>query len=158
MEPFQKIAYLDCFSGISGDMFLGALLHAGLDRELLLKELARLDGVDFRLTVSDELRGGIGCRQISVSSPSNQQFRHLGNILTLLDRSRLAPEIIHRAKQVFTRLAEAEARVHQVALEKIHFHEVGAVDTIVDIVGALIGLHHLNISRIVCSPCPWATA
>lgn len=154
MESFQKTAYLDCFSGISGDMFLGALLHAGLDRELLLQELDRLDGVDFQLTVSDELRGGIGCKQVSVSSPSSQQFRHLGSILTLLEKSRLAPEIIRRAKQVFTRLAEAEAGVHNVALEKIHFHEVGAVDTIVDIVGALIGLHHLNINKLVCSPLP----
>ncbi|MBU1233459.1 MAG: nickel pincer cofactor biosynthesis protein LarC [Proteobacteria bacterium] len=154
MGPFQKIAYLDCFSGISGDMFLGALLHAGLDQKLLLQELGQLDGVDFQLSVSDGLRSGIGCKQVTVSSPSNQQFRHLGNILTLLDKSRLDPKIIHRAKKIFTRLAEAEANVHNTAVEKIHFHEVGAVDTIVDIVGALIGLHHLNISRLVCSPLP----
>ncbi|MBU0945673.1 MAG: nickel pincer cofactor biosynthesis protein LarC [Proteobacteria bacterium] len=154
MNPFAKIAYLDCFSGISGDMFLGALLHAGLDLELLEKELARLEGVDFLLTVSNELRCGIGCKQVTITSPSDQQFRHLDDILTLLDRSRLAPEIIHRARQVFTLLAEAEAKIHNVALQKIHFHEVGAVDTIVDIVGTLIGLHHLGISKLVCSPLP----
>ncbi len=150
----KTIAYLDCFSGVSGDMFLGALLHAGLDQKVLLKELHRLDGVDFQLTVSNELRCGISCQHVTISSPSKQQFRHLGDILSLLDKSRLAPEIIHRAGQIFTRLAEAEAKVHNVALEKIHFHEVGAVDTIVDIVGTLIGLHHLGIGKLVCSPLP----
>jgi pyridinium-3,5-bisthiocarboxylic acid mononucleotide nickel chelatase len=154
MNLFPKIAYLDCFSGVSGDMFLGALLHAGLDLELLQKDLARLEGVDFLLTASNELRCEIGCKQVTVTSPSNQQFRHLGDILTLLDRSSLAPEIVHKARLVFTRLAEAEAKVHNVSLKEIHFHEVGAVDTIVDIVGTLIGLHHLGIGKLVCSPLP----
>ena len=154
MNPLPMIAYLDCFSGVSGDMFLGALLHAGLDRKLLLEELDQLEGVDFQLNVNDELRCGIGCKKVVVSSPSKQQFRHLGDILTLLDRSRLAPEIIHRAGKIFTRLAEAEAKVHNMSVEKIHFHEVGAVDTIVDIVGTLIGLHHLGIGKLICSPLP----
>ncbi len=135
-------------------MFLGALLHAGLDQELLLGELSRLDGVDFKLTANRELRCGISCQQVTITSPSRQQFRHLKDILTLLETSRLAPEIVDRAGKVFTRLAEAEAKVHDVALEKIHFHEVGAVDTIVDIVGVLIGLHHLGVEQLICSPLP----
>ncbi len=135
-------------------MFLGSLLHAGLDQALLLEELSRLDGIDFELTAARELRAGISCRQVTITSPSNQQFRHLEQILTLLDKSRLAPTIVDRAGKVFTRLAEAEAKVHDVELEKIHFHEVGAVDTIVDIVGVLIGLHHLGVEQLICSPLP----
>ncbi len=135
-------------------MFMGALLHAGLEQELLLGELNRLDGVDFKLTATRELRCGISCRQVTITSPSRQQFRHLKDILTLLETSRLAPAIVNRAGKVFTRLAEAEAKVHDVELEKIHFHEVGAVDTIVDIVGVLIGLHHLGVEQLICSPLP----
>lgn len=135
-------------------MLLGALLHAGLEEEILLQELAKIKGVDFQLTVEDQLRSGISCNQVTVHSPSGQQFRHLGNILDLLGESSLSPAIIKKSGEIFTRLAQAEAKVHNVTLEKIHFHEVGAVDTIVDIVGALIGLHQLEIEKIICSPLP----
>lgn len=147
-------AYLDCFSGISGDMLLGALLHAGLEENVLLEELAKIKGVDFQLSVDNQLRSGISCKQVTVHSPSGQEFRHLGNILDLLAESSLSPALINKANKIFTRLAEAEAKVHDVALEKIHFHEVGAVDTIVDIVGALIGLQHFGIEKVICSPLP----
>ncbi len=135
-------------------MLLGALLHAGLEEKILLEELAKIKGVDFQLTVENQLRSGISCKQVTVHSPSGQQFRHLGNILDLLGESSLSAAIIKKSGEIFTRLAQAEAKVHKVALEKIHFHEVGAVDTIVDIVGALIGLQHLEIEKIICSPLP----
>jgi len=153
-NPPSTIAYLDCFSGISGDMLLAALLHAGLPEEQLLDELAHIKGIDFQLNAEAQLRSGIGCKQLSIHSASGQQFRHLENILELLDTSDLPRTIITKASQLFTRLATAEAKVHRVSLEKIHFHEVGAVDTIVDIVGALIGLLHFGIDRVVCSPLP----
>lgn len=135
-------------------MLLGALLHSGLEKKFLLAELAKIKEIDFRLTVEDQLRSGISCKQVRVHSPAGQQFRHLNTILELLSESDLSDTIITKAKKIFTRLAQAEAKVHNVAIEKIHFHEVGAVDTIVDIVGALIGLEHLGIERITCSPLP----
>lgn len=154
MTASVNCAYLDCFSGISGDMLLGALLHAGLEEELLLAELAKIKGIDFKLTVKDQLRSGIGCKQVHVHSPAGQKFRHLDTILELLSKSDLSDTIIEKAKKIFTRLAQAEAKVHNVDIEKIHFHEVGAVDTIVDIVGALIGLEYLRIIKVICSPLP----
>ena len=154
MASLSSIAYLDCFSGISGDMLLGALLDAGLDQETLLAGLSRLNGVDFQLTVSNELDAGIGCKKVTVTSPSGQQLRHLADILDLLKDSKLQPSITDKAGQIFTRLAEAEAKVHNLPLNKVHFHEVGAVDTIVDIVGSLIGLESLGVTRITCSPLP----
>ena len=147
-------AYLDCFSGISGDMLLAAFMHAGLEKEPLLDELSKIKGIDFQLSVEEQLRSGISCKQITVHSPSKQQFRHLGNILDLLEESDLAPEIIKKSSQLFTHLAEAEAKVHQASIDKIHFHEVGAIDTIVDIVGALVGIMHMSIDKLVCSPLP----
>lgn len=154
MNNSFSCAYLDCFSGISGDMLLGALLHAGLKKDTLLEELHKIEGIDFQITVKNLLCSGISCTQVSVNSPSSQTFRHLSDIISILSESNLPQTIIHKAKQIFTRLAQAEANVHNVKLEEIHFHEVGAVDTIVDIVGALIGLHHLGINDLICSPLP----
>ncbi len=148
------IAYLDCFSGISGDMLLGALLNAGLSEEHLLTELAKIGGIDFTLTSTDELRSGIGCKQLRVQSPANQQFRHLCDIINLLEGSTLPSDIIEKSIAIFSRLADAEATVHNIPVDKVHFHEVGAVDTIIDITGSLIGLKELGVEHIICSPLP----
>ncbi len=154
MAPTDTIAYLDCFSGISGDMLLGTCFHAGVPKDFLLSELEKIEGLDFNLQVKTECYSGIACKKVTVSSSSKQQFRHLGNILELLDSSSLKPVIKEKAAKTFTRLAEAEAKVHNTDIDKIHFHEVGAVDTIVDIVGSLIGLDHLGITKTICSPLP----
>lgn len=135
-------------------MLLAAFLHAGLEKDLLLDEFSKLKGIDFQLNTEDQLRSGISCKQVIIHSPSKQQFRHLGNILDLLEKSDLAPVIIKKSSQLFTHLAKAEAKVHQKRIDKIHFHEVGAIDTIVDIVGALVGLTHMGIDKVVCSPLP----
>ncbi len=148
------ILYLDCFSGISGDMLLAALLDSGLDRDILESELAKIKGIDYRLIVEDQLRAGIGCRSVKILSPSDQHHRYLDDILDLLQKSNLETSIVDRSSQLFTRLAEAEAKVHQSSPDKIHFHEVGAIDTIVDIVGSLIALKHLGVNRVLCSPLP----
>lgn len=135
-------------------MLLGAFIHAGLPEELLITELAKIKNLDFSLNVENDLRSGIGCRQLTVHSASKQQFRHLENILELLQKSSLESSIKKQASKIFTRLAEAEANVHNIDIAKIHFHEVGAVDTIVDIVGALIALEYFNITEVHCSPLP----
>ncbi len=135
-------------------MLLGAFLHASLPEDLLVAELTKIPNLDFDLKVTNDIRSGIGCKQLSVHSSSNQQFRHLENILELLQKSTLSTSIQKKAGCIFTRLAEAEANVHNVDIAKIHFHEVGAVDTIVDIVGALIALDYFGITEISCSPLP----
>ncbi len=135
-------------------MFLGALFHAGFSQDLLAAELGKIPGLDFSIDVKQEIRCGIACSSVRVLSPSRQQFRHLGNILDLLQSSSLQPAIKEKAEQIFIRLAEAEAKVHDVDLAKIHFHEVGAVDTIVDVVGTLVGLDFFGINAIHCSPLP----
>lgn len=150
----DRIGYLDCFSGVSGDMLLGALLHAGLDRQLLTKELAKLhlDGLEFLVeTKSDNAISGI---KVTISSDRRQEFRTLPAILHILEISELDQDIINRASDVFRTLARAEAKVHDIPIERVHFHEVGALDTIVDVVGTVIGLHHLGISRLFCSFLP----
>lgn len=154
MSTSVTCCYLDCFSGISGDMLLGAFLHAGLPKDTLLGELSKIPDLDFSLSVENDLRSGIGCKQLSVHSGSKQQFRHLENIIELLQKSTLNTSIQEQATRIFTRLAEAEASVHNVDITKIHFHEVGAVDTIVDTVGALIALEYFGISEVCCSPLP----
>lgn len=135
-------------------MLLAALLDVGLDEDTLLTELGKIEGIDFELRLTSVLRSGISARHLSVQSPSKQQFRGLDEILELLSNSTLAAPITQKAGKIFSDLAKAEATVHNIPLDEIHFHEVGAVDTIVDIVGSLIGFQALGIQDIVCSPLP----
>lgn len=152
--PAARIAYLDCFSGVSGDMLLGALLHAGLDRQLLTEELAKLhlDGLSF--LVEEKSVNTISAVKVTISSDRRQELRTLPAILHLLDQSELDRTIIQRAGEVFEALALAEAKVHGIPVDQVHFHEVGALDTIVDVVGTVIGLQHLGITRLFCSFLP----
>ena len=150
----MRIGYADCFSGISGDMLLGALIHAGLDRGHLAEELSklRLPGLDMQIT--DRTVQSIGCVQVKVNSERRQELRTLSAILALLQDSALDATVIDRASEVFRALAKAEAKVHNIAIEEVHFHEVGALDTIVDVVGTVFGLQQLGIRRLVSSPLP----
>ena len=150
-----NVAYADCFSGISGDMFLAALLDVGLDENLLRQELAKLNIGPFDLTITTTKPAGIKASKVEISALGNQQFRNLETILTLLQASDLDPNIIDQAGSVFKAIACAEAKVHDLPIDAIHFHEIGAIDTIIDVVGVLIGLHALKIERLVCSPLPW---
>jgi len=149
-----RIAYLDCFSGVSGDMLLGALLHAGLDRALLINQLAglKLEGLDFGIEGKNV--NAINSLQVRISSERRQELRTLPAILKILEQSGLDDQVISRSTKVFTALAEAEARIHGIGVDEVHFHEVGALDTIVDIVGVVIGLQQLGIKRLYCSPLP----
>lgn len=150
----QRIAYLDCFSGISGDMFLSALLHLGLDEKHLRTGLDRLNLGDVRLKITRITRCGISAQKLTVKDHSKKQFRTLPVILEVLQGSGLDQWVVDKAADVFRTLAEAEAKVHDTAINQVHFHEVGAVDTLIDVVGVLIGLRYFNIERLVCSPLP----
>ena len=150
-----KIAYADCFSGISGDMFLAALLDAGLDENILRLELEKLDIGSFDLSITTTRLSGIKATKVEISASADQQFRNLATILDILQSSDLEPIIIDKARTVFQNLAHAEAKVHGLPMDTIHFHEVGAIDTILDVVGVIFGLHYLGIERLISSPLPW---
>jgi len=148
----MKLAYFDCFSGISGDMTLGALLDAGCDIEQLRAELLGLQVPGWELSAEKVWKNGMAATYARVKTEDQQKHRSLSAILEILQNSQLAPPVRQRAASIFQKLGEAEARVHDVPIEKIHFHEVGAVDAIVDIVGVCIGFHALGIEKFACSP------
>lgn len=150
-----QIAYLDCSSGISGDMFLGALLDVGLSLETLKSLLTTLPVSGYTVTselFQDQGMRGIRCH-VAVSD-KEQPSRHLSDIKALLHAATLPPAIRERALAIFQRLAESEAAVHGSSIEEVHFHEVGAVDAIVDIVGAAIGVETLGITQLYASALP----
>jgi hypothetical protein len=147
----MKIAYFDCFSGISGDMTLGALVDAGVELSALEAELRRLNLPNWKITAEKVKRGAIFATQVKVEAAETHHHRGLTDILRLIAQANLAPRIADRATRIFRRLGEAEAKVHQVDIEKVHFHEVGAVDAIIDIVGAAIGFELLGIDEFACS-------
>ena len=149
----MTIAYFDCFSGISGDMTLGALVDAGLPIEVLRSELAKLSLPGYTLSSEKVRRSGIAATKVHVVLDEKEQpSRHLSDIQKIINGSSLSPVVKQKSLSIFQRLAEVEAKVHGTTPEKIHFHEVGAVDAIVDIVGSVIGLEHLGITEIIGSP------
>jgi uncharacterized protein (TIGR00299 family) protein len=154
MNHSGKIAYADCFSGISGDMLLGALLHAGLDENLLRAELQKLGLKDLVLEITSSSRQSISCKHVAISQVRRQDLRTLPAIIKILDQSDLDPTICKKSAAIFKVLAEAEAKVHGISIDDVHFHEIGALDTIIDIVGAVIGFHHLGITKLISSPLP----
>ncbi len=149
----SHILYYDCFAGISGDMHLAALLDLGVDYDELVLELAKL-GVDgYGIQAQRASRKGITGTQVRVVvDPKQPHHRNLRQIEALIGNSLLADAVQARAITVFRRLAEAEARIHDTSPDQIHFHEVGALDAIVDIVGGAIALEWLNVDRVLCSP------
>ena len=148
----MNLAYFDCFSGISGDMTLGALIDAGCDVAHLRKELQALQVPGWELSSEKVWKNGMAATFAKVKTEDQKKHRSLTDILEILNQSQLGPQVRDRASAIFETLGEAEARVHDVPLEKIHFHEVGAVDAIVDIVGACIGFQALGIDKFACSP------
>lgn len=150
----MKIAYFDCFSGASGDMILGAMLDAGLSLEDLRRELGKLPIGDFSIQEETVTRGGLAGRQVSVVSGESHRHahRHLRDLEAIVTGSTLSESIRDKCCSIFRRLAEAEACVHRLSMDAVHFHEIGALDTIVDIVGAVVGLELLGIERVRCSP------
>ncbi len=151
----KRIIYLDCYSGASGDMLLGALLDAGLSLDDLKTDLALLDLQGYDLTVEGQTRHGIvGCKFDVVDLAHEHPARNLGVVRELIEASELADRAKARSVEVFTRLAEAEAGVHGTTVDAIHFHEVGAVDAVVDIVGFCCALERLGIEAVYASALP----
>ncbi len=145
------IAYFDCFSGISGDMVLGALVDAGAGVRAIEQELRKLGLDGWTISAEKVKRGAIFATRVKVEAQEQHHHRGLTEIVRMIEAAGLAPRAADRAKKIFTRLGEAEARVHGVPIERVHFHEVGAVDSIVDIVGAAIGFELLGIDEFACS-------
>jgi uncharacterized protein (TIGR00299 family) protein len=159
-SPGARLLHLDLFSGIAGNMFLGALLDLGLSRKELEADLAGL-GVEFALRVRKVTRGGLAARHVRVDASRPAASRRRGRsprgrpyreIVALLRKARLEAPVRKRALAIFEALGRAEARVHGIALERVHFHEVGALDAIVDVTAAAAGLSRLGIEQVSASP------
>ncbi len=150
----MKIAYFDCFSGISGDMTVGALLDAGLKIETLEKELKKLGVSGYRLEVNKVVKKGISATQFKVKVKEEGVERRFKDILTTLEKSKLGEEIKKETKKIFFNIAQAESKIHQKDIDKIHFHEIGGLDSIIDIASALIGIKTLGIEEIHSSALP----
>jgi len=147
----MKAAYFDCFSGISGDMTLGALVDAGCPLDVLRSKLQGVQVPGWQISSEKVWKNGMAATQVRVKTEDTHIHRSLTTILGILEKSNLEQRVKRRASAIFTKLGEAEAAVHDVPLEKIHFHEVGAVDAIVDIVGACIGFEELGLKKFACS-------
>jgi pyridinium-3,5-bisthiocarboxylic acid mononucleotide nickel chelatase len=147
----MKTLYFDSFAGASGDMILGATVDAGVDQDALVQQLSLLNVSGFELRFEKVKRAGLSATHAVVTIQPEHGHRHLSDILKIIDNSSLNPGIKERASKIFTRLAEAEARVHNEPVDHVHFHEVGALDAIVDVVGAAICFDLLGIEEFVCS-------
>jgi pyridinium-3,5-bisthiocarboxylic acid mononucleotide nickel chelatase len=147
----MRILYFDCFAGASGDMILGALVGVGVEPRLLTEQLSLLNVSGYDINFETVDRSGISATHARVRTAHEHAHRHLGDILKIIYESRLSDGVKERAARIFSRLAEAEARVHGVRPEQIHFHEVGALDAIIDVVGACIGFELLGVERFACS-------
>jgi pyridinium-3,5-bisthiocarboxylic acid mononucleotide nickel chelatase len=151
----MKIAYFDCIAGASGDMLLGALVDAGLPVENLREKLARLNlGDEFELKANRVSKNGFGATKVDVLVHEHQHGRHLAEIEAILHKSSLPGQIQKQAASIFRRLAEVEAGIHGQPVEQVHLHEVGGVDTIVDVVGTLVGLEELGVQQVYASALP----
>src|SRR5215213_2323990 len=148
----MKTLYFDCFAGASGDMILGAMVAAGVDPNFLQQQLSLLPVSGFSIDFETVNRSSLSATYARVETAPGQEHRHLADIKQIIERAGLAESVKQRAVQIFTRLAEAEARVHNEPVDHVHFHEVGALDAIVDVVGAAICFEFLKIDRFVCSP------
>ena len=150
-----QVAYLDCFSGVSGDMLLGTLVDAGLSLEDLRSELAKLSLSGYQIDAKKTQRAGLAATQVTVTlAEAAQPHRRLSDILALIEGSALPAGDKQQGANVFRKLAEAEARVHGVEPDSVEFHEVGAVDALVDVLGAVAGLRLLGVEVLYCSPLP----
>lgn len=147
----MRVAYFDCASGISGDMTLGALVDAGVDGAAIARAIESL-GLPGGVAFETVKRCGMRSTYANVNAPHEHAHRHLHHIDAIIDRSSLTDRQKHLAKSIFRKLGEAEADSHGVPIEKVHFHEVGAIDSIIDIVGAAVGLDLLGVDEIMASP------
>jgi pyridinium-3,5-bisthiocarboxylic acid mononucleotide nickel chelatase len=151
-----RIAYFDCFSGCSGDMILGAFLDAGLDFDALKKGLAALDFDGYEISMEKVKRAAITATKFNVTIDDHGHHHHRGlhDILHIINDSKLSDKVKEQSSAIFRRLGEAEAKIHGITLEEVHFHELGAIDTIIDIVGTILALELLKIEHCYASAIP----
>ncbi len=150
----MKILYFDLVGGASGDMILGALVDLGLPLDHLKSEWNKLGLSGWKVEAEKTERQNIGATHLKISIPDEKSHRHLSHFKKLLDGSSLSEKVKSRAYLVFLRLAEAEAKVHRTTIEKVHFHEVGGLDTLLDVTGAAIGFDYFGIEKFYTSPFP----
>lgn len=150
----MRILYYDCFAGISGDMNLGAMIDLGVEAAYLESELRKLNIEGFHLDIVKDLRRGISGTKatVVVENPDNEKHRHLRHVEEIINNSSLSEAVKANSLKIFKLIAFAEAKVHQIEVERVHFHEVGALDSIADIVGAAICLDFLKVDRVLSSP------
>ena len=144
----MRTLYFDCFAGASGDMILGAMVAAGVDPGALTEQLSLLGVKGFEIDFVTVNRSGISATHARIHTAREHHHRHLGDILKIINESPLSDPVKTRAGAIFSRLAKAEAHVHNEPVEHVHFHEVGALDAIVDVVGAAISFELLGIERL----------
>jgi uncharacterized protein (TIGR00299 family) protein len=147
----MKLAHFDCFSGVSGDMVLGAVIDAGVPADAIVNVIASL-GLPIRLEIERVKRCGIAATKVTVHADDQEDYRFLPDVEAIVAKGSLTPKQRDFAMAVFRTVAEAEAAVHGMPVEKVHFHEVGALDSIADIVGAAVGLDLLGVDRFTASP------
>lgn len=152
----MNLAYFDCFNGAGGDMLVGALIDAGADGRGLRDQLSALGLDGYSLSIQRVNKQGFAATRFSVRLTDDKPapHRHLKDILAILDRAKLSATLKDRSRRIFERLAQAEATVHGIDIQQVHFHEVGAVDAILDVVGSVWALEKLGVDRICCSPLP----
>ena len=150
-------AFLDCFSGISGDMLLGAFLDVGLDKQQLIEQLALLDLPEYAIQSEKTNKSTIAATKVHIHCHDSHHHRTHADIIKMIKKSGLAQTIKDTALAIFQTLAKAEAAIHNIPVQDIHFHEVGAIDSIIDIIGTAIAIHLLNIKKIIASPLPMPT-
>jgi uncharacterized protein (TIGR00299 family) protein len=151
----MKVAFFDCFAGASGDMILGSLLDVGLDVERLKEEVGKIHLTHYDLGAKKVTKKGMGGTQAVVTIDEHyhsHHHHHLHHIKEIIEKSDLERAVKQRGIEIFTRLAEAEAKVHRTTMEHVHFHEVGAMDAIIDVMGAVAGFAALGIEKVYCSP------
>jgi len=147
----MRTLFFDCFAGASGNMVLGALIDLGLDRELLFDRIKGLGLAGYEIEIEKVDRSGISSTHLNVVIPVEKKHRHLHHIVDIIENSNLSEGVKARSVAIFDRLAAAEARVHGIDVKKVHFHEVGAMDAIIDVVGACIAFEMLGIENFACS-------
>jgi uncharacterized protein (TIGR00299 family) protein len=148
----MRIAYFDCFSGASGDMILGSMIDAGLNAQKLREEMRKIPVPQVRLNVRRVLKGGISATRVIITGKKEKKsYRTLNDILRIVEKSRLEPEVKKKSKEVFERIASVEAKIHRKPAKEIHFHELSGLDSIVDVVGSVWGFHQLGIDKLYVS-------
>ncbi len=150
----MKIAYFDCFSGISGDMILGALIDLGIEIEFLKKELKKINLKGYKIMVNKVEKNHITGVDVNINVDDYQPYRSYNDIKRMIENSSLDNKIKKVSEKIFQKLAQAESKIHNIPINEVHFHEIGAVDSIIDIIGAIICIKKLGLNEIYSSPLP----